>query len=123
MNRPILIAILSILYGVVGVLTILLGIVAMAGGESITTEFGTGLISGLILVVVGIICLLLAYGFWTGWGPVWYLAIIFGAISVISNIYSIITNGFGVSALLAIIIEGLIIVYMFTNDVRDHFGI
>lgn len=91
MNRPLGITILAIL-------AVLGGLVSLAVGA-----FASGF--GLVLVIIGLVELAVAYGYWTGksWG--WWLGIV-GAVLDIVSIFSL--NYFG-------FIIGIIMLYYLTR--------
>ena len=81
-SRPLLITIIAILYFVVGILAVLSGIMLMVGGAAVG-QLALGGMTGGVLLVVGLINLVIAGGFWNGWKAIWYLAVIFGFIEII----------------------------------------
>lgn len=99
-----------------GILIIIGGAVSDVGIEDL------GMVGGIIMIIIGLITLAIAIGFWQGWTIIWYLAVIFGIISIIFNIISLL-GLFEIITLIVLIIQALILFYMFTNDVKDHFDI
>lgn len=123
MNRPILISIIAILYGLEAIVLMAFGILIIIGGA--VSDVGIedlGMVGGIIMIIMGLITLAIAIGFWQGWTIIWYLAVIFGIISIIFNIISLL-GLFEIITLIVLIIQALILFYMFTNDVKDHFDI
>lgn len=123
MNRPILISIIAILYGLEAIVLMAFGILIIIGGA--VSDVGIedlGMVGGIIMIIIGLITLAIAIGFWQGWTIIWYLAVIFGIISIIFNIISLL-GLFEIITLIVLIIQALILFYMFTNDVKDHFDI
>ncbi len=119
-SRPLLITIIAILYFVAGLLAVLGGILLMVGGAAVG-ELALGGMTGGVLLVVGLINLVIAGGFWNGWKAIWYLAVIFGFIEIILCVVGLLTTG-GVS-LIGLIIQALLLYYMFRPNVKEFFGI
>ena len=119
-SRPLLITIIAILYFVVGILAVLSGIMLMVGGAAVG-QLALGGMTGGVLLVVGLINLVIAGGFWNGWKAIWYLAVIFGFIEIILCVVGLFTTG-GVS-IIGLIIEALLLYYMFRPNVKEFFGI
>ncbi len=115
-----LITIIAILYFVAGLLAVLGGILLMVGGAAVG-ELALGGMTGGVLLVVGLINLVIAGGFWNGWKAIWYLAVIFGFIEIILCVVGLFTTG-GVS-LIGLIIQALLLYYMFRPNVKEFFGI
>ena len=119
-SRPLLITIIAILYFIAGVLGVLAGILLLVGGAAVG-ELALGGMTGGILVVMGLINLVIAGGYWNGWKAIWYLAVIFGFISIIICVVGLFTTG-GVS-IVGLIIQALLLYYMFRPNVKEFFGI
>ncbi len=119
-SRPLLITIIAILYFVAGLLAVLGGILLMVGGAAVG-QLALGGMTGGVLLVVGLINLVIAGGFWNGWKAIWYLAVIFGFIEIILCVVGLLTTG-GVS-LIGLIIQALLLYYMFRPNVKEFFGI
>ena len=124
--RPILITILAILEFLGGLLFLIAGIVIVAG--VITTadvpelaELGS--IGGIGFIIVGLIALIIAGGFWNGWSIMWYLGVIFNAISAAFIVYTMFTGGGIVAGIIPLIIELIILFYLFRPGVKEFFGI
>jgi len=124
--RPILITILAILEFLGGLLFLIAGIVIVAG--VITTadvpelaELGS--IGGIGFIIVGLIALIIAGGFWNGWSIMWYLGVIFNAISAAFIVYTMFTGGGIVAGIIPLIIELVILFYLFRPGVKEFFGI
>ena len=115
-----LITIIAILYFVAGLLAVLGGILLMVGGAAVG-QLVLGGMTGGVSLVVGLIYLVIAGGFWNGWKAIWYLAVIFGFIVIILCVVGLLTTG-GVS-LIGLIIQALLLYYMFKPNVKEFFGI
>jgi len=125
-SRPILITIIAILEFLAGILALIAGIVIVAG--VITTadvpelaNFGS--LGGGAMIVLGLIAIVIAGGFWNGWKIMWYLGFIFSAISIIFSIYTIVTTGTFAAEIIPIIINLIIIFYLTRQGVKEFFGV
>jgi len=73
-------------------------------------------VGGVIFAIMGIVALILAYGFWTGKSWAWWLAIILQALGILSNIAYLPYGIVGIAI-------GVIIIYYLTRPhVREFFG-
>ena len=75
-----------------------------------------GIILGGIIVVIGIVSLVIAYGFLTGKGWAWMLGLIF---SIISTIFGILMLPQGI---ITIIFNAIILYYLTRPYVKQFFG-
>ena len=124
--RPILITILAILEFLGGLLFLLAGIVIVAGvvtTADVPELAELGSIGGIGMIIVGLIALIIAGGFWNGWSIMWYLGVIFNAISAIFIVYTMVTGGGIVAGIIPLIIELVILFYLFRPGVKSFFGI
>lgn len=125
--RPIIIAILAILYFIIGVLGIIAGILVITGGVALDQiSEGEGLIelgagAGAVIIVLSLISLIIAGGFWNGWKIMWYIGVIFTIISLIGGIASIFVGGF--IGIIPLIIDIIILWYLFRPNVKAFFGV
>ncbi len=119
-SRPLLITIIAILYFIAGALMVLGGILLTVGGAAVG-QLALGGMTGGVMVVFGLVNLVIAGGFWNGWKAIWYLAVIFGFLSIILCVVGLFTTG-GVS-LVGLIIQALLLYYMFRPNVKEFFEI
>ncbi len=120
-DRPVLISVIAILYFVFGILMLLGGIGIVGLGAAIPGLIVPGGVLGGGLALAGIISLIIAGGFWNGWKAIWYLAVIFGILEIIVSLVMIFTGN--MSAILALIIEALLLYYIFRPKVKEFFGL
>ena len=119
-SRPTLITIIAILYFLVGVLSIISGLVMIVGGAAVG-QLVLGSMTGAVLIVVGLVNLVIAGGFWNGWKAIWYLAVLFGVLELIICIVGVFSVG--PLSLVGLLIEALLLYYMFRPNVKEFFGI
>ncbi len=144
-ERPILITIIGALTALVAIILIIAGIICLIGStfhmnfvndiakaiydslqtkdppslQDITNYISLG--TGIILIVVGFIYAVIAFGFLNGWSIVWYLGIIIYAISAISCIVMIFTAG--AMNIILLVISLVILYYLFRPRVKEFFKI
>jgi len=110
---------------ILGILWILGGLILLAGGflggaVLAVAGFGSlGAAIGVIFFIIGIVDLLLGVGCFMAWPWVWIVGVIFSAISVLIGIVSLFSNW--ASALVNIIIAGIILWYLFQPQVKAYF--
>ena len=119
-SRPTLITIIAIHYFLVGVLSIISGLVMIVGGAAVG-QLVLGSMTGAVLIVVGLVNLVIAGGFWNGWKAIWYLAVLFGVLELIICIVGVFSVG--PLSLVGLLIEALLLYYMFRPNVKEFFGI
>ena len=76
---------------------------------------------GGAVLIVGIITLVIAGGFWNGWRIMWYLGVIFTALNIIMCVVSLFMGGFNM--IIMLIIALIIMYYLFRPNVKEFFGI
>ena len=117
-GRPLGITILAIL-------EILGGLALLAGGAGLAAAaafgvFGFGFAAlGGLLVILGLLSFVVAFGLWTGRGWALTIGMILAIISVITNIVSIASGSFG--SIFGLIIALIIIYYLTRPHVRAFF--
>lgn len=113
-SRPLLITIIGALYALVGVLAILAGIV-LAIGDAASDALAAGAVGGGIVAIVGLIYIVIALGFFKGWKLWWYLGVLFSIIGIILGLLSF------PAGLLVVIIQLIILWYLFRDNVKAFF--
>ncbi len=82
---------------------------------------GLGIAFGAVLVGIGIVSFIVAYGLLKGRGWAWTVTIILSIISIVWNAITIATAAnFG--GIISIIISGIILYYLFRPHVKAYFG-
>ena len=83
---------------------------------------GVGLLAiGGILIAIGIVSFVVAYGLLKGKSWAWTLTLILSIISIVVGAISIATTG-NVFNIISIIISGIIIYYLYRPHVKAYFG-
>jgi uncharacterized membrane protein (DUF2068 family) len=107
-------AIILIAGGIFGVSTAgLLGtdLGPLAGAIAVTSS---------IVIALGVASLIIAWGLLTGKGWAWIVTVIISIFSIIMSIIAIATGNFG--SIISLIINGVILYYMYRPDVKAYFG-
>ena len=133
---------------IIGVLTIIGGIVMLIGGISLVTlaavvpimpmndgqinsQLATAGMSpallsivssatGGLLLILGIASLVVAYGLFKAKKWAWSISVVLSVISIAMGIVSIVTGNFG--AIASIVISGIILYYLYRPHVKAYFG-
>ena len=123
--RPILITIIAILEFLIGLLILVGGVLLIAGVISagdVDPEFADlGNAASIAMIVIGVLNIIIAGGFWNGWSIMWYIGLIVNGIGLIVAIYGLITTGIG--SAIPLVIYAVILFYLFRPGVKDFFGI
>ena len=77
-------------------------------------------ILGAMLIVLGIANFVVAWGLLKGKGWAWIVTIVINIISAVLNIISIVAGSFG--SIGGLIINGIIIYYLYRPNVKSYFG-
>lgn len=124
-SRPILITIIAILEFLIGLLILVGGVLLIAGVISagdVDPEFADlGNAASIVMIVIGLLNIIIAGGFWNGWSIMWYIGLIVNGIGLIVAIYGLITTGIG--SAIPLVIYAVILFYLFRPGVKDFFGI
>lgn len=107
-QRPLGVTIIAILMIISGIALLSTGAILLVVGI------------GVVPIVLGIASFVMAYGLWKGKGWAWTITLILSVISIISAIVSIAYGGYG--AIINIIINAVIIYYLYRPNVKAYFG-
>jgi len=120
-NRPLGVTIIGVLLFLFGLFMILGGITLGA----LTDLEGLDLAIEMVALIMGVIYILAAFGFFKGWGFVWLLTMIVVVIGIIWNILSWVLGGLEMdkvaSLLIGLIIPIIILLYMNSSNVKTFF--
>ena len=130
-SRPLGVTILAVLAGISGILSLLGGMTLMALGPAVSSVMmeqgappvmggffsGMMVILGVVLLLLGILNLVVAWGYWTGQGWAWVLGVILGIVGVIMGIVQITQGG-----IIGLIINAIVLYYLFQPHVKEYFG-
>ena len=109
-NRPLGVTIIAIL-------AILGGIGSLVGGIALVAIIP---FLGVALIIIGLAYFGVAYGLWQGLKWAWIITLIVTVIAFISGLGSIIFGNVG--AVIPVIINAIIIYYLFKPNVKAYFG-
>jgi len=126
MKRPVGVLIIGIL-GIIGAVLGILGSLAVLGVGGLAGATGAGAIGagivviGVIYLIISVLLLIFAISFlglkpWAWWGMLVMLAI-----SIVWAIIGMAVNGFSASSLIGIIVDALIIAYLYSKSVKEAF--
>jgi len=124
-KRPLGVTIVAILMLINGIILIASGAFGITTAEILAGEMGNALTGGIVaissvVIALGIASLIIAWGLITGKGWAWIITVILSIISIIMSIISIAAGSFG--SIVSLIINGVILYYMYRPDVKSYFG-
>ena len=102
---------------IIAILAILGGIGALVAGIALVAIIP---FLGATLIIIGLAYFVVAYGLWKGLKWAWLITLIVTVIAFISEIGSIIVGNVG--AVIPVIINAIIIYYLFRPNVKAYFG-
>jgi hypothetical protein len=117
-KRPLGVTIVAILMIINGIILILTGAGGIAVGAILDIPF-IGVASG-VLIALGIAALVVAWGLIKGKVWAWIVTVILSIISIIMSIIAIAGGNFG--SIISLIINGVILYYMYRSEVKAYFG-
>lgn len=126
--RPMGITILAVLSAIGGVLGLLGGIaiIGIGGLAAASTGsaafFGLGAIWGLLILATAIASLVFAYGAWTLKPWAWPLGVALSIISLALAALTIVSGGDIGSQIIGIVINAVILYYLFQPNIKALFG-
>lgn len=136
-KRPTGVTIIAILNIIGGILMLIGGIALVTIAAVLPEAFEQGMGSGMsdmsagmygalgvgmggIILVLGIISFIVAYGLWKGKSWAWTLTVVLSIISIALNAISIASANFG--GIINIIISAVILYYLYRPHVKAYFG-
>jgi hypothetical protein len=81
---------------------------------------GVAIVIGGVLIAIGIVSFIVAYGLLRGMGWAWTVTVILSIASIVLNAISIATGNLG--GIVSIIISGIILYYLYRPHVKAYFG-
>lgn len=141
-DRPILISIVSVLNIILGLVAVILGVLVLANVGGMITDLvdqawqqiheqfpdlskddviNALKLAGFPAVVAGLINVLIGVGMWLGWRIMWYIGLVVNILELLFGLATLIFGNF--SAIISVIINGLIIYYLFRPGVKAFFNI
>ena len=115
-KRPLMITIVCILYAIVG-------LIGLIGGIWDIVDTGVASTDMVFSVIVSVVMLIVIYGLWTGIKAFWYLGVILAVIDIIAQVYSMVSVSGITEAIVAVVIDLIILWYLFRSNVKSYFKI
>ncbi len=113
-SRPLGVTIIAILAVIGGIGSILSGFAIMAIIPLL------GIIFGGLLIIIGLAYFVVAYGLWKGLNWAWNITLIVSVIGIIVGLGSIVVGNVG--ALFHLIVNVIVIYYLYRPNVKAYFG-
>jgi len=125
MQRPTGVTILAVLAAIGGVFSILGGLAAFGLGSFYAAVTGNAFVTlfGLLILVLGVVYLGVAYGFWMlkPWGWTWGVVVPAAGV-VIALVQLVLAGGSVTSLVIDVVVAGIIIYYLNMPDIRKAFA-
>lgn len=125
--RPRGLAVVVVLEVLVGVLSIVGGIVSLAAGHLAQPQ-GLGFLQPLapvfpvVLIGIGVFFVAVSYGLWRGYGWAWTLSISFQIVHIVADIGFVAARSFTLDKIIGLAVILGILVYLTRPQVRAYFG-
>jgi hypothetical protein len=125
--RPFGVKALTLLQVLLGILTLLGGVVLLSVGLVLPEMFphvrffGRSLALGFALLVLALIDFILAYGLWKGKRWAWVATLVFGVLGIVLAVLSL-STGPRVGEFVSLILNLLILYYLIQPRVQAYFG-
>ena len=113
-NRPLGVTIIAILAVIGGIGSVLSGFAIIAIIPLL------GIIFGGLLIIIGLAYFVVAYGLWKGLNWAWNITLIVSVIGIIVGLGSIVVGNIG--ALFHLIVNVIVIYYLYRPNVKTYFG-
>jgi hypothetical protein len=113
-SRPLGVTIIAILAVIGGIGSVLSGFAIMAIIPLL------GIIFGGLLIIIGLAYFVVAYGLWKGLNWAWNITLIVSVIGIIVGLGSIVVGNVG--ALFHLIVNVIVIYYLYRPNVKAYFG-
>jgi hypothetical protein len=113
-SRPLGVTIIAILAVIGGIGSVLSGLAIMAIIPLL------GIIFGGLLIIIGLAYFVVAYGLWKGLNWAWNITLIVSVIGIIVGLGSIVVGNVG--ALFHLIVNVIVIYYLYRPNVKAYFG-
>ena len=111
---PFGVTIIAILLAIGGIGSLLSGLTVLAVIPIL------GILLAGVFFIIGLAYFAVAYGLWIGASWAWIITLILCGIAIIVGIGSIVVGHFG--SLFLIIINGIVIYYLYQPNVKEYFG-
>ncbi len=136
-KRPILITIIGVITLIAAIVALFAGIAFVIGvdglaesihdaikNDEITLEDIENMMSalGVLLVAFGIVGIIIGYGLLKGWTWMWYLAVILYGIGLILSFIALV-GSHTLSNVVTLVIDAVIMYYLFRPSVKSFFGV
>jgi len=124
-TRPFGITLLAVLHTLQAILFFVGGIALIALGTMIRRGFihrllgGVASLSGVVVVIIGLLYLGLAWGLWSGRLWAWAISLVLAGLGIIFSLISLLRGRFLI--LIVLILDIIIIYYLLTPHVRTFF--
>ncbi len=126
-KTPILIALIGVLFFILGLICFAVGILGLAlpAFEDFIADYMGDFdldylkSAAIVNTIVGVISMIVGFGFLKGWSVFWFLGVIVSVLALIMEAYNVYLGAYPAIGL--IIINLIILLYLFTPKVKTFF--
>lgn len=126
-KTPILIALIGVLFFILGLICFAVGILGLAlpSFEDFIADYMGDFdldslkSAAIVNTIVGVISMIVGFGFLKGWSVFWFLGVIVSVLALIMEAYNVYLGAYPAIGL--IIINLIILLYLFTPKVKTFF--
>ena len=123
-KRPLLVTLFAVIYLLFGLAITIGSIGILVGGEAMLIEAGMEEYAGVyasvgaVSLIIGLVYLLISYGFLKGWSVIWYLGVIFAALGIVMSAMSLIVT---IGMIVPLVVFLVMLLYLFKDNVKLFF--
>ena len=123
-KRPLLVTVFAVIYLLIGLAITFGSIGILVGGEAMLIEAGMEEYAGVyasvgaVSLIIGLVYLLISYGFLKGWSVIWYLGVIFAVLGIVMSAMSLIVT---IGMIVPLVVFLVMLLYLFKDNVKLFF--
>lgn len=123
-KRPLLVTVFAVIYLLIGLAITIGSIGILVGGEAMLIEAGMEEYAGVyayvgaMSLIIGLVYLLISYGFLKGWSVIWYLGVIFSVLGIVMSALSVMANP---AFIVTLVVFLVMLLYLFKDNVKLFF--
>ena len=123
-KRPLLVTVFAVIYLLIGLAITIGSIGILVGGEAMLIEAGMEEYAGVyasvgaVSLIIGLVYLLISYGFLKGWSVIWYLGVIFSVLGIVMSALSVMVNP---AFIITLVVFLVMLLYLFKDNVKLFF--
>ncbi len=123
-KRPLLVTVFAVIYLLIGLGIVIGSASILVGGEAMLIENDMEEYAdiyayiGAVSLIIGLVYLLISYGFLKGWSIIWYIGVLFSAFGIVMSAMSIIVT---IAMVVPLVVFLVMLLYLFKDNVKLFF--